>query len=189
MPKKFPSDVLKNKKLNIGFDPKLYTEYTLKRLFNKSHCNLIPINKNLINEIKVNKYVKKLNKFYKISDKYTGLSSKNKVKKLTKILGKNKIDFQFVSSAENIAWLLNLRGADSEFSPIPNSYLILNSKNKVYFFCDLKKIDNKLKKSFKNIKIINIKYIDLFLMNVKNKIIQLDNVSCSIFFKSIIKKK
>ena len=28
-----------------------------------------------------------------------------------------------VTSSENIAWLLNIRGHDSDFSPLPNCYL------------------------------------------------------------------
>ena len=36
IPNKFPSDIIKNKKLKIGFDPKLHTESMLKRLFHNS---------------------------------------------------------------------------------------------------------------------------------------------------------
>ena len=30
-----------------------------------------------------------------------------------------------ITSSENIAWLLNIRGHDSKYSPIPNSFLII----------------------------------------------------------------
>ena len=52
-------------------------------------------------------------KFYKLKDKDVGQSSKKKLKILSNILKKNKIDLLFVSAAENIAWLLNIRGRDS----------------------------------------------------------------------------
>ena len=108
---------------------------------------------------------------------------------MSKKLRNNKIDFQFVSASENVAWLLNLRGGDSEFTPMPNSYLIINNKNKVYIFFDLKKITKKLKKNLdKNITIIDIKNIEKFILEIKDKKIQLDSFSCSIFFKNIIKK-
>ena len=188
IPNKFPCDVLKNKKLSIGFDPKLHTESMLSFLFKKSNCELIPLKKNLINDIWKNKNIKNYKKFYKLNDKDSGQSSKSKIKQLSKIQNKNKVNLQFVSAPENVAWLLNLRGSDSEFSPIPNSYLILDNKNKVYFFCDLKKIDKKFEKKMDNINIINIKYISEFLSKIKNKKIQLDNSSCSIFFKNILKK-
>ena len=43
IPKKLPVDIIKNKKLSIGYDPKLYTELMLMRLFQKSKCKLIPM--------------------------------------------------------------------------------------------------------------------------------------------------
>ena len=189
LPNKLPFNILKGKKLCIGFDPKLHTELNLNRLFKKSNCKLVPLSKNLVNNIWKKKIVKKNNKFYKLSDKDSGNSSKNKIKELLKILIKNKINLQFITAPENIAWLLNLRGSDSEFSPIPNSHLIIDSKNKVYFFCDLKKINKKLKKDLKNVIIINIKFITQFILKINNKTIQLDSSSCSIFFKNILRKK
>jgi len=188
MPKKFPSDILRNKKISIGFDPKLHTELMFARLFKKINCKLVALNENLINKIWIRKSINKPKKFYKLKDKDAGQSIKNKIKILIKKLNKNGVNFQFVSASENVAWLLNLRGKDSEFTPIPNSYLILDNKNKVYFFCDLKKIDKKLKKDFgKSIKIFDIKYIEQFILKIKNKSFQLDSSSCSIFFKNIIK--
>ena len=189
VPKKFPSDILKNKKLAIGFDPKLHTDHMITRFFNKTNCKLKPLKGNLINKIWIRKSIHKSNKFYKLKDKDSGQSAKSKINKLSKILNKNKVDLQFISASENVAWLLNLRGADSEFSPIPNGYLIINNKNKVYFFCDLKKISKKLKKDLgNNIKIIDIKYIEQFILKIKNKNFQLDSSSCSVFFRNIIKK-
>ena len=188
LPKKIPSDVLNGKKVTVGFDPKLHTQTMINRLFKNSNCKLIPLEKNLINKIWINTSIKKYNKFYKLDDKDSGQSSKSKLKKLSKLLNKNKINLQFVSASENVAWLLNLRGGDSKFTPITNSYLILDNKNNVNFFCDLRKIDKKLKNNLKGIAIIDIKYIQSFLLKIKNKTVQLDNASCSIFFQKIIKK-
>lgn len=188
LPKKLPSDILKDKKISIGFDPKLHTDYMISRFFKKTNCKLISLNENLINKIWIRKNFNKPNKFFKLKDKDSGQSSKTKINKLRKMLNKNKISFQFISAPENVAWLLNLRGEDSEFTPIPNSYLILSNKNKVYFFCDLRKINKKLKKNLKNVKIIDIKYIEIFLLEIRKKIFQIDNISCSIFFKNVIEK-
>jgi Xaa-Pro aminopeptidase len=189
LPNELPFNVLKDKKLCIGFDPKLHTELRLAQLFKKTNCTLFPLNKNLINKIWKKKISKKNNKFYKLSDENSGNSSKNKIKRIVQILIKNNVNLQFVSAPENIAWLLNLRGSDSEFSPIPNGYLILNNKKEVYFFCNLKKINNKLKKDLKNITIIDIKNIYKFILKIKNQTVQLDSSSCSVFFKNIFKKK
>jgi len=189
IPNELPSDILKNKKISIGFDPKLHTELMINRVFKNTKCKLIPISKNLVNQIWKRKNDDKPNKFYLLNDKDAGESSKKKLLKLSRMLIKNKIDFQFISAPENIAWLLNLRGSDSEFTPIPNSYLIINKENKAYFFCNLSKINKKLKNGLgKNIKVLNIKNLEYFILNIKSKKFYLDILSCSIFFKNIIKK-
>ena len=102
-------------------------------MFKKCNCKLVPINDNLIDKIWIKKSINKYKKFYKLKNKYTGQSSNLKVKTLLKALLKNKINLQFISASENVAWLLNIRGSDSEFTPIPNSYAILDAKNKIKY--------------------------------------------------------
>ena len=123
IPNKLPSDLLKSKKITIGFDPKLYTYEILHHHFKKTNCKLIPLNQNLIDKIWSKKKKKPNGKFFNLKDIDTGQSSITKINILTALLNKKKIDMHFVSASENIAWLLNLRGCDSEFSPIPNGYL------------------------------------------------------------------
>ena len=55
MPDKMPSDILKGKKLTIGFDPDLFTEKSLFVLFGKNVSKFKPISGNLIDEIWIRK--------------------------------------------------------------------------------------------------------------------------------------
>mgnify|MGYP006128031939 CR=1 FL=1 len=80
-----------------------------------------------------------------------------------------KIELQFITASENIAWLLNIRGHDSDFSPIPNSYLVVDNDRKINLFCDLRKINNRFKKKFSNIIIADIKNVSVFLSKIKKK--------------------
>ena len=187
-PNKFPSDILKKKKLKIGFDPKLYTQKTLKIFFKKTNCKLISINKNLIDKLWVKKVNNNLKKFYILPQKATSQNYKVKINKIINLLKKKRIDFQFISASENIAWLLNIRGQDSEFAPIPNAYLALDSNKNINLFCDLRKIEFAFKKKFKKINFIDIKYTGLFLTKIKNKRISIDSSSCSVYFENILKK-
>ena len=120
--------------------------------------------------------------------KAVGQNYRLKINKLVNVLNEKKIDCQFISASENIAWLLNIRGQDSEFTPIPNAYLTLDSNKKINLFCDLKKIEHSFKKKFKNINFIDIKYTNLFLAKIKNKKILIDSSSFSIYFENILKK-
>ena len=133
IPNKFPSTILKKKKLKIGFDPKLYTQKTLKIFFNKTNCKLISINQNLIDKVWIKKKDKNQKKFYALPKKANDQNYRIKINKLNNILKKKKIDLQFISASENIAWLLNIRGKDSGFTPIPNAYLTLDFNKKIGF--------------------------------------------------------
>ena len=50
-PQKMPSAILKNKKLTIGLDPKLFTKRTLKIFFGKNKCKFKFLENNLVDEI------------------------------------------------------------------------------------------------------------------------------------------
>ena len=66
-----------------------------------------------------------------------------------------KIDYSFISSGENICWLLNIRGDDLPNSPVANCKMIL-TKKKNLFFSDQNKIKN-IKLSLKKLKIYFLK--------------------------------
>ena len=87
---------------------------------------------------------------------------------------------------ENVAWLLNLRGNDSSFAPIPNCYLIIDKKKNIYLFCDPQKINKNLKKSLKFLQIVNIKFLGAFLENIHNKRVMIDETTCSFFYQNIL---
>ena len=188
LPYKFPAKILKKKKLRIGFDPKLHTQKNLKLLFSKTNCRLEAINENLIDRLWKKKNIKILDKVYALPKKAVGQSYKIKINNLIKTLKKKKIDLQFISASENIAWLLNIRGHDSEFTPIPNTYLSVGNDKKINLFCDIKKISTSFKKKLKQIKIIDIKKINIFLSKIKNKKILIDSSTCSIYFENILRK-
>ena len=188
IPDDLPFNVLKKRKLNIGFDPKLHTQKNLKIFFNKTNCNFASINQNLIDKIWKKNEKDKLKKFYTLPSKVTGQGYKSKINKLLSEWKNKKINFQFISSSENVAWLLNIRGQDSDFTPIPNAYLAINKDKEINLFCDLNKINSRFKKSIKNINIIDIKNTNQYLSKLKNKRVLIDSSTCSVFFENILKK-
>ncbi len=188
IPNKLPFEILKKKRLKIGFDPKLHTNKNLQALFGKTRCKLEPIKQNLVDMLWIKKRSLNAKKFYILPKKAVGINHKLKIRKLAHILKKKKIELQFITACENVAWLLNIRGNDSSFAPIPNSYLIIDKNRKANLFCDLKKINNHFKEKFKDIKIIDIKYLKLFLSKIVKKKILIDNSTCSLFFENILKK-
>ena len=189
IPKQTPSKIFKNKNISLGFDPKLHTESVLFRIFERTKCKLIPVKVNLVDMLWKNKSENKINKFFLLPKKATGEDFKSKIGKVFKNLKYNKLDLQFVTAPENIAWLLNIRGNDSKFAPIPKGCLLIDKKNKINFFCDLRKLDNQILKKMKKINFVDIKNIENSISKIRNKSIQIDKNTCSIFFKSILKKR
>ena len=186
IPKKLPYQIL-NSSLNLGFDPMVFTSKSLLYYF-RNKIKLTPINKTIINtDILVNDTSRK---FYSLDTKVVGETVNSKIKRLTKILKKDGSDHIFISAPENVAWLLNIRGGDNPFSPIPNCRIILNTKGKISFFSDVKKSSNIMKsKDFLKISFFNEKQIENFLSTSNIKKIIIDKKSCSVFFENLISSK
>ena len=187
MPNKFPKNILKeNKKIIIGFDPKLHTERQLKFTFKIKNIILKPIDRNLIDIIWTTKPKELLNPFYSLSAKNSGKNIKSKISMVKNILLKKNIDYLLITAPENIAWILNIRGHDNSNSPIPNARLLLSKKGKSILFANPKKT-YKIKNS--NFHIDDEKNLKWILNLISTKKIWLDSLSCSIYFKNLLKRK
>ena len=184
----WPKNICEEKKLsNIGFDPKIFTNDILKTYFN-DFCNLVPINQKLFEE-KIEK-IKKENLVYSIDHKIIGETVKSKINRLKKILKKNKIDNLFISSGENVCWLLNIRGKDLPNSPVANFQAILTSQGKIILLGDLRKLKN-IKNELIKKKISCFERSAFFkiLNYLKGKSFCIDRKSCSVLNENLIKSK
>ena len=76
----------------------------------------------------MNREIKKIKIFLYFTEKIVGNSHKYKINKIVKNLRDNNVDFQFITSSENNAWLLNIRGSDTSYTPIPQSYILIDKK-------------------------------------------------------------
>ena len=188
IPSDLPKDILKKKNLKIGFDPKLFTKKNLYTFFNKTNCKYIPINKNLIDKIWTRKNDNLKKKFFALPNFSVGENYKKKINKIVNIIKKKGADFQFVTASENNAWLLNIRGNDSKYTPIPYSYILLDQKKNVKFFCNLEKISTSFKRKFRKVEFIDINLIVNYLSKINNKKFIIDENTCSINFENILLK-
>ena len=190
IPKEFPKNVLKtNKKIIIGFDPKLHTEQQLNYLFKIKNIELKSLEKNLVDIVWSKKQKTATQSYYSMPKNMVGDETEKKILKIRKLLNKNKIDMLLVTAPENVAWILNIRGYDSFYSPIPNTRLVISKNGEVFFFANLKKT-RKLNKFLKNkVKILSEIDINKFFSKLSNKKIWLDQQSCSLYFKMTLSKK
>ena len=142
--------ILKN--LRIGFDPKLF-KYSEITKFKNNNINLICV-KNILTKMIVKKKTI-IRKAFLLDEKFTGEKYLLKLNKVRKYLNIGEKREYFISSNENICWLLNIRGHDLRYSPILNAQALLK-KNKVIVFCEIKKISNDIKKFYQtNVQFVN----------------------------------
>ena len=174
-------------KLKIGFDPKLFTNQSLKKQF-LPHCNLIAINDNLVDQLSI---TKKLNgqKFYQLNSKDVGETTRSKISRLINYMSKKKIDNIFISAPENVSWLLNLRGYDNPNSPIPNCRLILSKSRELYLFSSKYKILNIRNKIPLKVNFYEENDFYFVIDKLKGINFSIDEISCSIYFEKLISSK
>ena len=180
IPKKLPHQIL-NSSLNLGFDPMVFTSRSLMYYF-KDKVKLTPISTPILKSNVFKSHKSK--EFYLLKSRVVGEKVSSKVKRLIHILKKDRSDHIFISAPENVAWLLNIRGRDNPFSPIPNCRIILNTKGEISFFSDKKKSSKILKKKyFIKTSFFKENQIESFLSKLNAKKIVIDKNSCPFFLK------
>ena len=186
IPNKMPKDIFKKKKFSIGYDPSLLTKNFFDIIFKKTNIKFLPFKENLIDIIWRRKKPIKIKKFYALPKKFSNQDYNLKIKKIINNLKRRNADFQLISASENCAWLLNIRGFDSEFSPLPHCHILVDCNKNILFFTDLRKISIKFKNKFKNIKFVGIDFLGKILSEISHKKFIIDKNSCSIFFENLI---
>ena len=188
IPYKWPKNILENRRsTKIGFDPKLFTIDTLKLYFGDAF-NLLPINFDLF---KSNfETINKDNFVYSMDDSITGENIDSKIKRLKKIIKRIGIDNLFISSNENVCWLLNIRGKDLPNSPLANFQAIFTIKKEIFLFGNIKKLRNVKKKRLnKKIKFFEKNEFWKVLNSLKGNSFCIDNKTCSVLNENLINSK
>ena len=188
IPYKWPKNILENRRsTKIGFDPKLFTIDTLKLYFGDAF-NLLPINFDLF---KSNfETINKDNFVYSMDDSITGENIDSKIKRLKKIIKRIGIDNLFISSNENVCWLLNIRGKDLPNSPLANFQAIFTIKKEIFLFGNIKKLRNVKKKRLnKKIKFFEKSEFWKVLNSLKGNSFCIDNKTCSVLNENLINSK
>ncbi|MEA1911450.1 MAG: aminopeptidase P family protein [Spirochaetota bacterium] len=65
--------------------------------------------------------------------KYAGKSREDKIEEIRVWMKKKRLEWSFLSSLPDIAWILNLRGSDINFNPVFMSYLLIG-KGSCYLY-------------------------------------------------------
>jgi len=83
-------------------------------------------------------------KAYTLPVRFSGENRASKIKRVRAKMSEMHADYQLLAAADDVMWLLNIRGKDLVYSPLLLSFAIVSS-DQVLFFADEDKIPSSLK--------------------------------------------
>ena len=184
---------IRNKNFKLLIDSKInsfsFIE-KLKKIGKETNNKIFIKTNNFVDKFWLNRPLPKKKSIYFIPNKFSGFSYKSKIRKIKSKV--NDFDFLFITSPESIAWLLNIRGRDLDYTPIVFCRLLIDQNSNLRLFIDKDKIPKKemqvLEKKM-HIKVFNEEELeDLVKKVIENKVIFLEK-NCSYFFYSLLRRE
>lgn len=129
--------------MKIGFDPKLHTAKQIERLEAialKNNASLVPHDTNLIDGIWTDRPEAEVKPFFLHDATYTGKAATMKRRDIAEEIKKMGVNAAILTDPQSIAWLLNVRGNDVPFAPLPLSNAIIRADGTVEWFVDPRKM-------------------------------------------------
>lgn len=118
----------------VGFNGKYLIETSYEQLqekLNNKHIEFV--DKDLISPLWENRPQLPNGSAFLLEVKYAGLSREEKVEQIRDILNKKNADMTVISTLEDIAWTLNIRGNDIENTPVLLAYLVIDKEQVIVY--------------------------------------------------------
>ncbi|HFK5509762.1 TPA: aminopeptidase P family protein [Elizabethkingia anophelis] len=90
-----------------------------------------------------------------------GQSVQNKIAAIRQKMEDQHADVHIISSLDDVAWTLNLRGSDVQSNPVFLGYIVL-SKNDAFLFTDLEKLDTEARRQMDDAGVKMMPYDEFF---------------------------
>lgn len=179
-------DKLKDNSI-LGFDEKLLLTSEILNILNNR--KFIIKNFDVLEKIWKNRAKLPNGKIFILEDKYSGKPYLEKIKEIRDKLKENKIDYNIISSLDDIAWIFNIRGNDIKSNPVSLAFSIISLKE-TYLYINKAKITKEISKYFEKNKIITKDYFEIFedVKNLKGSILMDFNKTSYQIYNSIIDK-
>ncbi|KLG20051.1 X-Pro aminopeptidase [Enterobacter roggenkampii] len=123
----------------IGFDALLMTSTEFKQL-SATPCKLVPLKASPFDTLWTDRPAAPAGLIREMPVEYSGESSADKRQRVAAVLAASNADYLAVTLPDNIAWLLNVRGADIPYSPVPLSFALLGRDGHVEWFVNDSKL-------------------------------------------------
>ncbi|MDV4150178.1 aminopeptidase P family protein [Clostridium sp. AL.422] len=141
----------------LGFDGKLFSinDYEGYLGIAKEVGFTINMDNDLLESIWGDRPELPKNEIFIHDEKYSGKSTREKLKEVRKNIEEKKADYYILSSLDDIAWLCNIRGTDIKFNPVALSYVVVG-REYANIYIDNNKVDDITRKKL-NLEGIEVK--------------------------------
>lgn len=123
----------------IGFEALLMTNMEFEQL-SATPCKLVPLSASPFDVLWTDRPAAPAGLIREMPFEMSGESSADKRQRVAAVLAANNADYLAVTLPDNIAWLLNVRGSDIPYSPVPLSFALLGRDGNVEWFVDNTKL-------------------------------------------------
>ncbi len=127
----------------LGYDPWLHTPAgvdQLQQACNKAGATLVACHDNPVDAVWTDRPLPPAAPLAIHRLRFAGKSADDKRHELGGALSNDKLDAALLSAPDSIAWLLNLRGGDLPFTPLPLAFAIAHVDGGVDLFVDPRKL-------------------------------------------------
>ena len=127
----------------LGYDPWLLAQSTTELYANatdKAGGDFVALRQNPIDDIWHNQPSTPISPIQAHNLAYAGKSSVEKRSEIATKLANDGVDAAVLTQPDSIAWLLNVRGADVQHTPLPQSYAILHHDGEIEWYVDQRKL-------------------------------------------------
>lgn len=118
--------------------------------------------------------------------KYAGKTVMQKLQDIHTKIEEKGATVHIISSLDDVAWTLNLRGSDVQCNPVFLGYIVLTKKETVLFI-DIEKLDENAKEHLKDAQVEILAYEEFFpyIQNIKNEKILLSPTTNQSIFNTL----
>ncbi len=131
----------------LGYDPHLHTPRWVNRAdaaLERAGSTLVAVASNPIDDLWADQPPPPLAPIVPHPESYAGKSSADKRREVSAQLAKDGVDAAVLGAPDSIAWLLNIRGADTPNTPLALSFAILGKDGLVDWFVAPEKLTDAL---------------------------------------------
>jgi Xaa-Pro aminopeptidase len=127
----------------LGYDPALHTKAEIarwRRAAARAGGELVPLDGNPVDEIWATRPPPPIAPVEPLEEAFTGEPGLAKRARMGEAVGKAGAELAVIAAPDSIAWLLDIRGGDIPYNPLPLAFALLHGDGGVELFVDRRKL-------------------------------------------------